>query len=146
MELNLFSLSPDFLIEDEYIFYYINIVCGMCCMLLWCVVSKFFYSGGCDILLACCDVFKQSRRSHKLWMSMSHVSQTCPGYVWSILQLIMNISHMSQTFLKDKIIYFIIIKWFVTCVIFWIYYGSLSGACDMLCTFKQNRRSKNSMH
>ena len=66
VEVNLFSLSPYFLIEDEYMFYYINIVCGMCGMLLWCVMSKLFCSGGCDILLICCDVFKQNRISHKL--------------------------------------------------------------------------------
>ena len=60
VEVNLFYMSPDFLIEDEYILYYIKIVCGMC------VVSEFVYSGGCDILVKCCDVFKQNRRSHKL--------------------------------------------------------------------------------
>ena len=37
VEANLFHISSNFLTEDEYILYYIKIVCGMCGMLLWCV-------------------------------------------------------------------------------------------------------------
>ena len=35
VEVNLFHMSPNFLIEDEYILCYIKIVCGMCGVLMW---------------------------------------------------------------------------------------------------------------
>ena len=43
VEVNFFYMTPKFLIEGEYILYYIKIICGMCGVVLWYVTCLKFY-------------------------------------------------------------------------------------------------------
>lgn len=43
VEVNFFYMTPKFLIEGDYILYYIKTVCGICGVVLWYVTYLNFY-------------------------------------------------------------------------------------------------------